>query len=141
MGAHQAIALVNAENYMGHFAQQGRVAETLEWRVDRQKSDANVANIQVQRNGVQHAASTVAVALIPNRYHSALGGTSDAGRAARVSELTGAIQEALNLSLRSHRISDPSNSSRLGSFVQTFSVTGEFSSPQRPFESRFKTPK
>jgi hypothetical protein len=125
---HQAIALVSAINYLGRDDRPGTIAETTAWRIDRQPGAADVVNLQVQANIQSTGPTTVALALVPTRYHYHLGGADRPGFHARQTELTGAIQEALNRSMRSMRIGNPVDPQRRhGSYVQGFEVIGDFS--------------
>jgi hypothetical protein len=128
---HEVIKLVNGLNYLAKNDNPGPITPKdpqLAWRIDRQPGAADTANLQVQANINIDGPTTVALALVPTRYHYHLGGADLPGFHARQEELASAIQEALNRSLRSIRVGNPMNRRTLpGSFVQGYLVNGDFS--------------
>jgi hypothetical protein len=126
---HEVIALVNALNYVGPKHAPGTIDKTEAWRIDRQPGSVDVVNLQVQLNVRIEEPTTVAQAFVPLRYHLELGGADTPGYHARYTELTGAIQEALNESFRSRNKVPVDRARHHLSFIRAYSVTGGFSAP------------
>ena len=127
LGSTKAINIVTGSNYVGN---QGTIGRDNGWRADRQKPPRAMANIQIQKDGVDPP-STCACVLIPIRYAEEMGSLNhpdpkQAGSAvARHKELTRRIWTALDASRATHR-AKPGVLSQWE--IQVFEIIGEFSS-------------
>jgi len=127
-GAGAACSLVDAGNYPGTI---GTIAQNADWRVDRQSPPVGMINLQIQKNGVGNP-STIAACLVPNNLNPGSvnlppGPVRDKAKA-RFTELTRAIHDGLRQSVGSRRPSAAAQANQVLSEIQTFKVTGSFSS-------------
>ena len=121
-GAAKASSIVTAENYRGSL---GTIGSDGNWRVNRQPSASDISNIQIQRNGADNP-STAGAVLVPHSYGKEINSTppNSEVKRAKTSELTRAIRNGLNESVKSHKNRD----NRPNEFeIQVFKVDGQFS--------------
>lgn len=119
-GAGSSIGGVTAAGIGGG----GTIYSVGNWRVDNQNPSTTHYIIQVQRNGVFGAKSSIGGAKIPRTLITGL--AQGANAAARTAELTRAIQGALTRSVGSWRVGG-TQQNRIYSF-DFFEITGAFSS-------------
>ena len=137
-GVEQCIARITAENAYGEEGKVGTIRPTItkDWRIDRQPSSASMWNLQLQRNDVRNMPSTAACAFVPVVLFFGLVGAT--GREHRGSELTRVIRDALNRSARSRVGVTQAGTMARSMVVTAYEITGDFSSPAPPFQSREK---
>ena len=126
-GAHHAITLVDASNYIGR---PGTIGRSNGWRADRQRPMPKHINLQIQKDNVG-APSSIAVVLVPKDLAGQVGALVSTSQAvktsatARFGELTRAIHKGLNESLKSRRLK-PGTTNKWE--MKVFEVYGTFSS-------------
>jgi hypothetical protein len=128
-GTGAAIGAVRATDCAGN---SGTVCSVGNWRVDKQNPTPTHYNIQVQRNGIFNAKTSVGGAKLPMDLAGKIGNLNDINEAkkvtatARSKELTSAIQSALSQSVGTWTIGGP-QAKRNGRF-RFYKITGTFSS-------------
>ena len=128
-GTGGAIGAVRASECSGS---SGEVCSVGNWRVDKQNPSTTHQNIQVQRNGIFNAKSSVGGVKVPNTLFAQLGSMNDLNEAkkvqatARSKELTSAIQSGLSQSVGTWSIGGPPKNTH-GRF-RFYKISGTFSS-------------